>query len=335
MTSGRVPRLFCVFISTLLFLLTSILAIAGDVYVGGYYRKDGTYVRPHIRSSPNSSRSDNYGPSQNSDQLMNPRSRDYDSDGIPNYMDRDDDNDGIRDDYDSSQYGRWFQSSGGSQMEILFVGFIFWILFGIAGGMIGGKKGQGCLGFILGVLLGPIGLVIALLTRGNRVTCPFCKELIPPNSLRCPKCQAILQETSYPSMKLDFDADSEQKKCPTCAESIKLEAIKCRYCGHEFIPEETKNLIEKRKQDFAHKLAEAEYKLVEDKFGDAYCIGCQRASNMNGMYYHAKTDTYYHKNCLPQWISILIKGGMASLEKRLRKCRKGILIGSISTNFHW
>ena len=81
------------------------LVYAEDVYVRGYYRKDGTYVQPYVRSSPNSEKWDNYGPSQDSYQLSNPRSRDYDSDGMPNYMDRDDDNDGYSDNYDTSQYG--------------------------------------------------------------------------------------------------------------------------------------------------------------------------------------------------------------------------------------
>lgn len=31
-----------------------------DTYVNGYYRKDGTYVQPHYRSSPNGSAYDNY-----------------------------------------------------------------------------------------------------------------------------------------------------------------------------------------------------------------------------------------------------------------------------------
>ena len=26
------------------------------------------------------------------------------------------------------------------------------------------------------------------------------------------------------------------KKCPSCAESVKTEALKCRHCGHEFPP---------------------------------------------------------------------------------------------------
>lgn len=34
--------------------------VLGDEYVSGYVRKDGTYVAPHFRSSPNSLKFDNY-----------------------------------------------------------------------------------------------------------------------------------------------------------------------------------------------------------------------------------------------------------------------------------
>lgn len=77
---------------------------ASDVYVRGYYRKDGTYVRPHYRSSPNKYKWDNYGPSKKDNELLNPHLRDYDNDGTPNYLDHDDDNDGYFDDYDLNQY---------------------------------------------------------------------------------------------------------------------------------------------------------------------------------------------------------------------------------------
>ena len=81
-------------------------AMAGDVHVRGYTRADGTYVRPHVRSAPDSSLSNNYGPSETSRELMNPGLRDHDNDGISNSRDRDDDNDGVSDDSDRSQYGR-------------------------------------------------------------------------------------------------------------------------------------------------------------------------------------------------------------------------------------
>jgi hypothetical protein len=41
-------------------------ALAGDdVYVNGYYRRDGTYVQPHMRSAPDSSYNNNWSTSPN------------------------------------------------------------------------------------------------------------------------------------------------------------------------------------------------------------------------------------------------------------------------------
>ena len=36
------------------------LAVMAQVHVDGYTKKDGTYVAPHYRSSPNSTKADNY-----------------------------------------------------------------------------------------------------------------------------------------------------------------------------------------------------------------------------------------------------------------------------------
>lgn len=45
----------------LLSVLLSLSFIAqADSYVRGYYKKDGTYVAPHYRSSPNQYKYDNY-----------------------------------------------------------------------------------------------------------------------------------------------------------------------------------------------------------------------------------------------------------------------------------
>ena len=84
-----------IIVAVFITLLCSSLASA-DVYVGGYFRKDGTYVEPHYRSSPDGYKWNNYGSGSG------PRfQRDNDNDGMPNYQDYDDDNDGISDDYDS------------------------------------------------------------------------------------------------------------------------------------------------------------------------------------------------------------------------------------------
>ena len=50
---------------SVLLLAASLVAIplvasAGDVYVPGYYRGDGTYVQPHYRSAPNRNPYDNW-----------------------------------------------------------------------------------------------------------------------------------------------------------------------------------------------------------------------------------------------------------------------------------
>jgi hypothetical protein len=45
-----------------LILIAALFAVpaTAQVQVDGYYRRDGTYVPPHTRSSPNSTKLDNY-----------------------------------------------------------------------------------------------------------------------------------------------------------------------------------------------------------------------------------------------------------------------------------
>ena len=45
--------------------LTPVTALAGDVWVSGYYRSNGTYVSGHYRSAPNETRCDNWTTSGN------------------------------------------------------------------------------------------------------------------------------------------------------------------------------------------------------------------------------------------------------------------------------
>ena len=77
-------------------------------------------------------------------------------------------------------------------MEIL-IG-LTWLLSLIASAVIGSRKGNPVGGTFLGLALGPIGLVIVLLSgSANRISCPYCAEKILKKATVCPHCQRDLK----------------------------------------------------------------------------------------------------------------------------------------------
>lgn len=81
-------------------------------------------------------------------------------------------------------------------MEVKYwIGIVFWsFVWGLTVIGIGRKRGESRVeaigGFVIGFLLGPIGVLLALASKGNRINCPFCKQLIDPTALICPHCRS-------------------------------------------------------------------------------------------------------------------------------------------------
>jgi len=102
---------------------------------------------------------------------------------------------------------------------------------------------------------------------GSAFNCPHCKNRIlvtkhNPRFIKPGEIDISTGEKTFAEKKergvLELDEISierETKKCPMCAETIKLEAKKCRFCNHLFDVDEVENQIEARKREIMMKMA--------------------------------------------------------------------------------
>lgn len=83
------------------------------------------------------------------------------------------------------------------------------VVFAIVSAWIGERKGRRTEGFVLGIMLGPVGLIITVLLDDRRFsTCPRCKKNNLQSHAFCCHCGA--------------DIHSKVIMCPHCSKVIKL-----------------------------------------------------------------------------------------------------------------
>ena len=69
---------------------------------------------------------------------------------------------------------------------------LFWLLFGWIGLLIGQRKGRPTGGFLLGVLLGPLGWLVVALGPSYLPKCPACLGHVNPRASMCRHCGSFL-----------------------------------------------------------------------------------------------------------------------------------------------
>ncbi len=114
------------------------------------------------------------------------------------------------------------------------------LFFGVITALLAPHRGfHPAAGFAIGFFLGPIGFIILLCISPKKL------EMTPPAQANPVPLNAQGQ----------ISLTQETKTCPKCAESIKLEALKCRFCGENFDPDHVANQTARVKKDLEQKQA--------------------------------------------------------------------------------
>jgi DNA-directed RNA polymerase subunit M/transcription elongation factor TFIIS len=135
------------------------------------------------------------------------------------------------------------------------------VAFAVLSGIVADKKRRDPIGWgLVGLVFGLFGFVAALVVEEVK------QEERKSRSLR----------GSQSSTTRQFDPDEHEKKCPMCAEYIKLEARRCKHCGHEMSEEEVEQQIREVKREFEQQQVEKQ----QEEITQEGLLHCERSGNM-------------------------------------------------------
>lgn len=122
----------------------------------------------------------------------------------------------------------------------MIVGLLFLqaVVFAILSVIVANNKNRDPAGWgIIGFLFGLFGFIAAVAVS----------EVEPTEE------STSRRKKSQSSNTQDFNPDEHEKKCPMCAEYIKLEARRCKHCSYEFSDEQVERQIEEKRKEVKQK----------------------------------------------------------------------------------